>query len=455
MAKRSITFDMTVGNPIKIILMFALPIFLGNIFQQFYSMVDTIIVGYKLGDDAIAAVGATGAISSLIVGFANGMNNGFSMVISRRFGAKDNELMKKAIGGTMVLGIATAILLTVVSLIFIMPLLRFLNTPEEIIGESYSYIKVILAGIIVTMLYNMGSGILRAVGNSRVPLLVLVATCLLNAALDLLFVAVLGLGVSGAAYATIISQAISVILVFGYIIKKCPELRISKKDLRISAGMMSDLMSAGISMGLMLSIVSIGSVALQAAINELGKTVITAHTAARKISEMCMLTMGTIATAASTYTSQNYGAKKYSRVREGVIKSVGISWVWSAFCILLIYTIAPIMVKLITGTDQQEVIETASLYLKINLPFYFVLGILLILRSSMQGVGIRIMPLFASGVELAGKFVVAFILVPKLDYLGVCISEPITWILCSLLLVISLFTNSRARVFTKSFGDEK
>lgn len=443
--RKTVTLDMTQGNPIKIILTFALPIFLGNIFQQLYNMVDTVIVGYHMGDDSIAAIGATSAVYGLIIGFAGGMNNGFSMIISKFFGAKNNELMKKAIGGTMILGLIFAVVLTVLSLVFIMPLLKFLHTPADIINESYSYISVILAGITVTMLYNMGSGILRAVGNSTVPLLILILTCILNVILDIIFVVFLNFGVSGAAYATLIAQAVSAVAVFAYIFIRCPELKIEKSDLKVSGGIILDLLSSGISMGLMLSIVGIGSVALQGAINELGKTVITAHTAARKISEVYMLTLGTIASAASTFTSQNIGAGKYKRVKEGVVKSVLISWIWSGICIVSTYLFAPVMVRFLTGTSQKEVIDIAAYYLKINLPFYFVLGILLILRSSMQGAEMRIVPLFASGIELAGKFVVAYILAPKMGYLGVCISEPITWILCALLLVVTLLVSEKGR----------
>lgn len=446
--KKSLTLDMTQGNTIKIILLFAIPIFLGNIFQHCYNMVDTIIVGHHLGDDAIASIGATSAISSLVVGFANGMGGGFSMIVSRYFGAREKALMKNAVAATMVLCILVSLFLTTVSLIFIKPFLEVLDTPADIIDMSYSYISIILAGIIVTMLYNTGAGLLRAIGNSKTPLLILILTCLLNIGLDIVLVIYFNMGVRGAAIATLVSQAISAVAVFVYIYRKCPELQVSKQDFKVAGWIYGDLLSTGISMGLMFSIVAIGTVALQKAINGLGKSYITAHTAARKISEVYMLTIGTFCNAAATFTSQNFGAKNYRRVKDGIIKSILLSWIWSTVCIIVTFLAAPILIELITGTSQQDVIDIASKYLKINLPFYYVLSILLVLRSCMQSIGMRIFPLCASGIELAGKFIVAYMLVPKMHYMGVCISEPVTWILCSALLIIALFISPKGRIFT-------
>ena len=422
---------MTVGKPLKLLLFFAFPILIGNVFQQLYNVVDTAVIGHVLGDDSLAAIGATSAIYNLIIGFANGATNGFSVVIARFFGRKSYEDMSKSVWLTVVLTLGISVVLTAASLLGIRPLLEFLQTPSDIIDAAAEYLIIILAFSVITMLYNMMAAMLRAIGNSTAPLVFLVAATVVNIAADLAFVP--SMGISGAAYATVIAQAVSVVLCLIYIIKKCPLLHFKKKYLVMDKYLLSDLSTTALSMGLMYAIVSVGSVALQRAVNGFGSTTIAAHTAARKLDDIFMLPLGTISMAASTFASQNYGAGKYDRVKKGIITSILLAFVWSAISIVLVFVGSDFMVSALTGSNEKELLETAAFYIKINIPFFFMLSLLLVLRSSLQGIGRKIVPLCASAVELVGKFAAVGFIAPALGYFGVCIIEPIIWTVCMFL----------------------
>lgn len=428
--------DLTKGNPMKLMIAFAIPILIGNLFQQCYNLIDTVIVGQTLGMNALAAVGATGPIVSLLIGSAVGMTNGFAVVVARFFGANDLKQMRKSIAGTIVLGLATSVFLTIVSMFGIMPLLKILNTPEEVIGSAYSFIRIIILGMTFSMVYNMSAGILRALGDTKSPLYFLIISTVVNIALDYFFICGFKMGVEGAACATILSQLLSAILCFIYILKNYPILRLKKEDFKLNLSLVAELYSTAVSMGLMLSVVAIGTVILQNAINGFGTDTIAAHTAARKISEMLMLPLSTLSVTAATFSSQNFGANKPERIKTGLKQTILISWIWATITVILSYTLVPIIVSGITGTSETEVIKTATRYLRIDTPFYYVLGILLILRSTLQGIGQKIVPIIASFMELIGKVVAVYYLAPKLGYLGICITEPIIWIACTLFLLI-------------------
>lgn len=423
--------SLTEGPITKSILLFAIPIFIGNIFQQLYNVVDTAIIGNYLGDSKLAAVGASAPIYGLVIGFANGFTNGFSVVIAKYFGAKDKKRMKKAVNHAILLTLTIAAVLTLVSLVFLHPILVMLNTPKEIISVTDSYLRIILACAVVTMVYNMFSALLRAVGNSRTPLYFLIVSSIINVGLDVLFVKEFGLGVKGAAYATVIAQLVSVILCIIYVWRKCPDLKPEFDGLKLDVIMLNELFFMGFSMGLMLVVVSIGSVALQGAVNSLGENTIAAHTAARKIDEMCMVPLGTLTMAASTFASQNYGAGNYDRIQKGIKNSIMLAFCWSAFAIFAIYIFGDVFVELLTGTKNKYIVRTAYKYLRINLTLFPVLSILLILRSSLQGLGRKLIPVLGSTVELVMKFLAAGVVVKKMGYMGVCILEPIVWGICS------------------------
>lgn len=430
--------DLTKGNPVRLILTFAIPIFIGNILQLLYSLIDTRIVGQLLGKSSLAAVGATNSINTMVVGFLFGLTNGFAILVARSFGAKREEDVRKHVAATLVLGMIVSLLLTVVSVAFLMPLLRLLNTPEEVIKESYDYIVIIFAGMTISMIYNICSSVLRAIGDTITPLIFLSISVVSNILLDYVLVKFTALGVKGAAYATIISQLLSGVLCIVYIIKKYPMLHLKKKDFHFGKSVVIKMYQTGLSMGFMSSLVSIGTVALQSSINTFGQDTIVAHTAARKITELFMMMFGTLGTTMATYAGQNLGAGEIGRVRYGIKKAILIAWIWSAGVILASYTVAPAMIRFVTGGNDSTVVSTASLYLRVDSVFYFVPAMITILRNSMQGIGENSVPIVSSLIELVGKVLVVILLTPKLDYMGIIVAEPIVWILMVIPLILRI-----------------
>lgn len=322
--RKAAVLDMTQGNAVRMILAFAIPLFIGNIFQQVYSMVDTMVAGYCLGDQAIAAIGATSSLYGLVIDLAWGLNSGFSLVVTQAFGAHDQGKLRKAIGGMMLLdGLITAVL-TVLALLFLTPLMRLMNTPDSIFEQAYSYMAVIFAGMLATICYNMFAGILRAFGNSKTPLYFLIFSSLLNIALDLLFVAVFRMGVGGAALATIVSQAISGILTGIYVYRTYRDMMPRREDFRLDKRLTKELLSTGSAMAFMYSVISLGSVVFQGATNALGEAVITAHTAARRIINILMQPLSTVMDASGTFVAQNWGAQQKRRIRETLRKVMGV-----------------------------------------------------------------------------------------------------------------------------------
>lgn len=300
--------DLTKGYPAKVIMMFAIPLILGNIFQQLYSMVDSMIVSTYVGTDALAAVGATSVVSNTLIGFIHGLSQGFAILIANSFGAKDMKRMRRFVAGTIVLTLVVTIVITVMGFAFIVRILEFLNTPADILPDAISYVNIILAGTIFSTAYNMFASVLRAVGDSKRPLYCLIVGVIANIWLDLLFVREFRLGIEGAAYATIIAQALTAILCGGYLILKFREILPKSDEWKLEEGQYSDLITSGLSMGLMGCIVNIGTIVLQGAINGLGTDIIAAHTAARRIFDILMIMVYTVGMAMTTFVSQNMGA---------------------------------------------------------------------------------------------------------------------------------------------------
>ena len=433
--------DLTNGNPAKKMLKFAVPVCLGNIFQLFYSLADTRIVGSILGEKSLAAVGSTTSISTLLIGFLLGLTNGFAIIIAQKFGEKNENEIKKAAAGTIFLGFLTAVSITTVSLFFLDEILNLLNVSDILYPESKGYIKAILLGITATMFYNAFAGILRAVGDTTAPLIFLIVSCLLNIFLDLYFLGILRTGTSGAAWATVISQGFSVVLCFVYMWKKYPMFRIKRKDFSFKIEFLKNLYTSGLSMALMMSLVFFGTLALQTAINTFGTNTIVAHTAARKITEFFMLPFSVFGITMATYCGQNKGAGKFKRIKEGILKAYFITCIWSLLVIFMSYTIAPQLVYLVTGSRIPEILNTAEKYLKVNTIFYFVPGAISILRNAMQGIGDRFTPVVSSFLELAGKAAVVIFIVPYTKYFGIIISEPIVWIIMVIPLVVKIIKN--------------
>lgn len=432
--------DLTVGKPSKLLMEFAIPIFIGNIFQLLYSLVDTRIVGSTLGNDALAAVGATSTINTLIIGFLIGLTNGFAIWVARDFGANDEKSMRMKVAGALKLGILISIVLTIVSVAFLPQILELIHMPEELMEHGIAYIRVILLGMTAAMLYNVCASVLRAMGDTFMPLCFLIFSTLLNIGLDYFFILGLGTGAEGAAYATVISQGFAALMCFIYIWKRYPVLHLSMVDFRMNQEVTKTLLTSGLSMGFMQSLVFLGTVALQGAINTLGTNTIVAHTGARKITEIYMLPFSVLGITMATYCSQNLGANKVERIRSGLKQVILLAWGWCLVVMIANYTIAPYLIQLVTATKIKEVVETAHLYLKIDTLFYFVPAMISILRNSLQGLGDHKTPIYSSSIELVGKILIAIYLTPKLQYMGIILAEPIVWGLMVIPLIIRIVT---------------
>lgn len=436
------TKDMTQGNPIHVIVKFALPLFIGTLFQQAYNLIDTMIAGYNLGDDAIAAIGATAALYSVLIYFANGMNNGFGVVMSQIFGAKDQAEMKRAVAAAIVLNTVTTVLLTLLVLPFLGTLLHWLDTPPEIFDLAYQYIFVILAGMTATIAYNMCAGFMRAVGNSRTPLYFLIVSCALNVLLDLLFVILFRMGVMGAALATVLVQIISAVFCGIYILRKYHIYMPGRTDWRLSKDLVLKMLSTGISMGLMASVLAVGSIILQKGINHLGKDIITAHTASRRVFEFLMMPLQAVATACSTFVGQNFGARQFGRIRQAMRQVLWLELVWSLLSVAVVFMCGGRIIQLLIDTNNGDIIGNAHLNLRVCTLFFFPLGILFVLRESMQAMGYRIAPIGSSGIELVVKVLSCVFVIPVIKYTGVILTEPVIWVLCAAFLA-AVFMKTR------------
>lgn len=431
--------NLTKGNPSTLILSFALPIFFGNLLQLTYSLVDTRIVGSYLGEDALAAVGATSTLSGLIVGFLMGLANGFAIITAQCFGAKDESGMKKSFAAALKLGLGISIAITLVGLVFLDPILRFLNVPENLFATSKEYISIIIAGLIVTLLYDVFAATMRALGDSLTPLVILAISVVLNIVGDLYFVLGLKSGVKGAAIATVLAQLIALIVCFLYMIHKYEVLRLKREDFREQdAGQIRKMLGSGLSMGFMSSLVNIGSLTLQTAINKLGQDIIVAHTAARKITEIFMIMFSVFGQTMATYCGQNLGAGEIGRIKKGIKLALLYTCIWCALVVVASYTIGDWLIYLVTGSNNQVVIANATNYLKFDTLFYFVTALICILRNAMQGLGDHITPLVSSSLEMVGKIVIAATLVPYLGYTGVIVAEPIVWFIMVIPLLVQI-----------------
>ena len=419
--------DLMNGPIFKSLFVFMLPILVSCLFQQLYNTVDTMIVGNVLGDTALAAIGACGAIYELLVGFGIGIGNGLAIVAARAYGAGDEDQLKQTVAGSIVIGIIASAVITLAGAAGLHPLLELLDTPAEILEDAYGYIIIIDLGVIVMFAYNLCAGLLRAIGNSFMPLVFLVLSSVLNVILDLWFIAVLGMGVAGAGVATVISQGVSVALCILYVFRSARLLLPGKKHFHVESRLYWELFSQSISMGLMSSIVSAGSVVLQYGINGLGTLTIAGHTAARKLFSFTSMPLISMANAGSTFVSQNRGAAQPERVRKGMRTMYLCSVVIMAADIVLMQLFARQLVQLISGSSAPLVLENGARYLMWNAPFYAVLGVLLCTRYALQSLGQKVLPLFSSVIELVGKVIFVLVFIPRYAYNAVILCEPIIW----------------------------
>ena len=439
-AHKSRVLDMTRGDPFRLVLQFSLPLFCSNLLQQVYNLTDTALAGHLLGSAALAEIGATAALYGLIMNFAFGMNNGLALTVSRCFGAGEQEGIRRAVGWMVTLSAAVSLVLTTVSLLGRGALLQALQVPAEVWDGAAAYLTVILLGIPLTMLYNMEAALLRAVGNSVTPLLFLLFSSVLNVGLDAAFMGPLGMGVRGAAVATVLAQGISAVLGAVYLVRSYPELHFALAHLKKSTRRaVMNMFWAGMSMGLMSAIYNLGSVALQSSINALGSVYITAQTAARRMAEMYFIPGGALGISVATFSSQNLGAGRRNRIGQSVRVALKIYFVWWLFVLAFTFLLGEPVLRLITGSSDARIISNAMLYLKISVPIIPPMAVLVILRNMLQGIRHTVEPLLASALELIGKVIFAVWLVPVWGYRAVCFCEPTTWIICFVFILLAVW----------------
>ena len=437
--KKVKSIDLLSSPIVSSLLTFALPILISNALQQFYNAADTTIVGNFLGFNSLAAIGATSAIYELIVGFAIGIANGMGIVVARHFGAGDIEKIKKAVAGSIVIGSVLSLAVMLVGGVWLYGLLRLVHIPENIINEAYSYIYIIMIFFFLTFFYNWSASMLRAIGNSLTPLLILLLTSVINIGLDILFITKFNTGIKGAAIATVISQAISALLCIVYMYIKADILIPKLKHFKYNYYVYADLSTQGFAMGFMSSIVSIGTVILQTAVNGMGVTIIAAQTTGRRIMFFLMMPMSSLATALTTFVSQNFGAGNKSRIKSAVKYANIINTIWSIISVVFVYTLSVPLIRFISGSYDKELIANAKLYIAMAAPFFWALGILFNLRNALQGMDRKIEPLISSCIELICKIAFVLFVIPHVGYTGVVLTEPIIWVVMVLQLAYSFY----------------
>ena len=436
--------DMTQGKPIRLILSFCIPLLLGNLFQQMYNMVDSIIVGKYVGVGALAAVGSTGALNFLILGFAMGLCSGFTIPISQAFGANDVPNLKRYVTNAAWLSLFIGVLLTLVTTFGTKQFLIWMQTPEDIFEDAYRYIWTLFAGILVIFLYNLLSGIMRALGDSRTPLYILVLASILNIFLDLFFILVLKSGAVGAAIATVIAQLVSGLLCFLYIKKKFPILHMKRADWRLSGFHVSRLLGMGIPMGLQFSITAIGSTVLQSAVNSLGSSIVAATTAGAKVSALFTQPLETLGLTMATYCGQNLGAVKIDRIKQGIRQSLILGALYSLIAGIGISLTGRYVALLFLDSSETAILSDVQRFLVANGSGYVLLSTLLILRNAIQGLSHGFLAMFAGIFEMAARSLVAFALVAPFGYTAVCFANMGAWVAANLLLIPALFYVERS-----------
>lgn len=437
------TKDMTKGSPMKLILGFSVPLLFGFLFQQFYNLVDTVIVGRFLGVEDLAAVGATGSVNFLIIGFCMGVCNGFSIPISHKFGAGDYVGLRKYVANCVWLGIGFSAVMTVVTTWLCRDILVLMRTPDNIIDGAYTYIWIIFLGIPTTYLYNIVSGVIRALGDSKTPVIFLILSSFINIGLDLFFILNLNMGVAGAAWATVIAQGVSGVCCLFYMIKKFEILHIGKEEWAPDFHMMRVLCGMGVPMGLQYSITAIGSVILQSATNTLGSQAVASVTAAGRIGSFLACPFDAFGSTMATYGGQNVGAGKLERLGKGLKSCVMLGAGYSVIALLVsIYFGGTLATLFVEGTET-AIIDNVKLFLIMNTAFYFPLALVNIIRFLIQGMGFPTFAILAGVFEMIARALAGFLLVPAFGFVGSCLGSPIAWVLADAFLIPAYFHVSR------------
>lgn len=431
--------DLTKGNPLKLIILFTGPLLIGNIFQQLYSVIDTLIVGRTIGVNALAAVGSTGGLNMLIIGFCTGTTAGLSILTAQRYGAQDYRGVKRSFATSILISLVITIILTVISLLFARHILVMMKTPASIIVDAQRFIMIIFGGIFASMAFNLLSNTIRALGDSRTPLFFLVIGVIVNIVLDFIFILGFHMGVEGAGFATVSAQIIAAVLCLLYIYRRIPVLVLRPKDFRVTRKDVMDHLKVGLPMGFQSSIIAIGSIVLQIMLNTLGASAVAAYTAAGKIDQLATQVGNSFGITLATYSAQNYGAREFGRISKGVRQTLMVSIIFSLVMGALIIAFGRPLVNLFIGNNQPHVTDLAQIYFRFNSSCYFILAILFAIRYTLQGLGQSFIPTLAGIAELFMRIFAGIFLVQQFGFMGASLANPLAWIGSCLVLLSSYF----------------
>ena len=449
MAKTSNIKDLTVGDPMKLIMGFAMSLFWGMLFQQLYNIIDTAIVSWTLGKEAYSGMGSTGAVNFLIMGFCMGVCNGFAIPIAQRFGARDYKSMRKFFTHAIILCSIFAVVMTFFVSIFCRQILITMRTPESILDYAYRYIIVIFLGIPATYMYNLLSATIRALGDSKHPVQYLIIGSVVNIGLDLVFIMVFHCGIFGAAFATVVSQLVAGSLCLAYIVRKIDILRLSKVDWNLDRSHFQILINMGVPMGLQYSITAIGSVILQTAINGLGEDAVTAVTTASKVSMFFCIPFDALGSTMATYGGQNVGARKLDHLTLGLRAAVKIGSIYSVIAFVVLAFFGRNFAMIFLDASEVTCLDNAHLFLIYNSLFYIPLALVNIVRFLIQGMGYSMFAVLAGVMEMIGRSLMAMLLVPQIGFTAICLASPVAWILADAFLIPAfiIVRNKLQRIF--------
>ena len=428
MERKQTISDMTTGNPAKLIIRFMIPMFLGNLFQQFYNVVDSIVAGQFLGVQALAAIGSTGSLMFFVIGWLNGLTSGFAIMVAQCFGAKKEDRMRHYVAMSVYLSVAFALVMTIGLTLANEPILRLMNYSEEIMPEVKAYMGIIYAGLLVTVAYDALSAFLRALGDSRSPLYFLMISAGINVFLDIVFIVVMGMGVEGCAYATVIAQAISAFCCFIYIVKKYPILHLKKEDFRYSWNSVKKLLGLGIPMALQFSITAIGTIIVQGAVNVYGETYMAGFSAAGKLQNILGTVFVAFGATVATYVGQNRGAGRIDRVREGVRCTQYMILAWSVIAMILMFFFGKYMTCIFVNSSETDVLAVSVEYFHTVFWCYPFLGSIFLYRNTLQGMGYGLVPMMGGIFELAARTIIVLLVAGHTSFRGVCLADPAAWI---------------------------
>ena len=423
--------NMTDGAPLKLIIPFTVPLLIGNVFQQLYNIADIIIVGRTIGVEALAAVGAVSPLFMLTMVLTIGLSNGFTVVTGQRYGAQDMDGMRRSIGTCIVLSCVFVLLIMGIMHLIMRPALVLMNIPPELMADAYAYVMIIVDGLFAMMAYNLLSGIMRSLGDSKTPLYFLIISSIVNIILALVFIMYFGWGVPGSAIALVIAQAISAVLCVMYIYKRFPQLHIHRRDFKLDGKELWEHLRMGLPMAVQFSVLGLGIIILQSVCNKFGSEQIAGFTTAIRVEQLALQPMISFGIAMAVFTAQNFGARRFDRIREAVRKCSLLMLGFSLVAAVIMFIFGEEVIGVFLDNPSAAVMEAAHLYILYTVPVYFFLSQIFIYRNACQGMGVGMIPMLSGVVELIMRSLVAIYLSEPYGYVGICLAEPVAWISCA------------------------